>query len=72
MAAFWRGIEEQSQKLGTLSAGLVAYTDEMFASFVTGKIDVNTGWDKYLADLKTNGLEDFLKIYQDAYDAKMN
>ena len=43
----------------------------MFASFVSGQADVNTGWDQYLADLKKNGLDDFLKIYQAAYDAKM-
>jgi putative aldouronate transport system substrate-binding protein len=62
---------EQSSKLGTLNTALLTYSDEMYASFVTGKTDIATGWDKYLADLKTNGLEDFLKIYQDAYDAKM-
>jgi putative aldouronate transport system substrate-binding protein len=42
----------------------------MFASFVTGQADINTGWDQYLADLKTNGLDEFLKIYQAAYDLK--
>ena len=61
---------EQSKQLGTLSAALVSFSDQMFASFVTGQADIATGWDKYLADLKTNGLDDFLKIYQTAYDAK--
>lgn len=62
---------DQSKQLGTLSAALTTYSDQMFAAFVTGQEDVNTGWDKYLADLKTNGLDEFLKIYQTAYDAKM-
>jgi putative aldouronate transport system substrate-binding protein len=61
---------EQSKQLGTLSAALVTFSDQMFASFVTGQTDIATGWDKYLADLKTNGLDEFLKIYQAAYDAK--
>jgi putative aldouronate transport system substrate-binding protein len=61
---------EQSKQLGTLFTSLSTYSDQMFASFVTGQADINKGWDKYLADLKTNGLDDFLKIYQTAYDAK--
>ena len=61
---------DQSKSLGTLSTALTAQVDQMFASFVTGQMDVNTGWDKYLADLKTNGLDEFLKIYQTAYDLK--
>ena len=61
---------EQSKQLGTLSAALITFSDQMFASFVTGQADINTGWDQYLADLKTNGLDEFLKIYQAAYDLK--
>lgn len=62
---------DQSKELGTISAALTAYADQMFAAFVTGQQDVNSGWDQYLADLKTNGLDRFLEIYQAAYDAKM-
>lgn len=62
---------EQSKQLGTLNAALMTYSDQMYATFVTGQQDVNTGWDQYMADLKKNGLDDFLKIYQTAYDAKM-
>jgi putative aldouronate transport system substrate-binding protein len=61
---------DQSKELGTLSTALTTFTDQMFAAFVTGQSDINTGWDQYLADLKNNGLDDFLKIYQTAYDAK--
>jgi len=62
---------EQSKQLGTLNAALTSYSDQMYAAFVTGQSDVNKDWDKYLAELKTNGLDEFLKIYQAAYDAKM-
>jgi len=61
---------EQSQELGTLSTALTTYSDQMFAAFVTGQMDVNTQWDQYLAELETNGLSRFLQIYQEAYDAK--
>jgi putative aldouronate transport system substrate-binding protein len=62
---------DQSKQLGTLNAALTAYSDQMFAAFVTGQSDVNKDWDQYLADLKTNGLDEFLAIYQAAYDAKV-
>ena len=62
---------DQSKQLGTLNAALKTYSDQMYATFVTGQADVNTGWDQYLADLKSNGLDEFLAIYQEAYDAKM-
>jgi putative aldouronate transport system substrate-binding protein len=62
---------EQAQKLGTLSTALKTYEEQMFAAFVTGQQDVNTGWDAYLEGLKTNGLDEFLSIYQTAYDKKM-
>jgi putative aldouronate transport system substrate-binding protein len=62
---------EQSKELGTISAALTSYADQMFAAFVTGQQDVNTGWDQYLVGLKTNGLDRFLEIYQEAYDAKV-
>ena len=61
---------EESKQLGTLSAALETYVDQMFAVFVTGQVDINTGWDQYLADLKTNGLDEYLAIYQAAYDRK--
>ncbi len=61
---------EQSKELGTISAALTAYSDQMFAAFVSGQSDVNKDWDQYLAELNTNGLDRFLQIYQAAYDAK--
>ncbi len=62
---------DQSKELGTISAALTTYSDQMYAAFVTGQQDVNTGWDQYLSELKTNGLDRFLEIYQAAYDAKV-
>lgn len=61
---------EQSQKLGEISTALTALYNQMFASFVTGEMDVNTQWDSYLTELKNNGLDEYLAIYQAAYDAK--
>lgn len=61
---------EQSQKLGELDTALITLVEQMFASFVTGAMDVETQWDAYLNELETNGLSEYLAIYQAAYDAK--
>ncbi len=61
---------EQSQKLGEYRTALTTLVDQMFASFVTGEMDVTTQWDSYLEELKNNGLDEYLSIYQAAYDAK--
>jgi len=61
---------EQSQRLGELGTALDNLVGQMFASFVTGQMDVDSQWDSYLTELNNSGLEEFLSIYQTAYDAK--
>jgi putative aldouronate transport system substrate-binding protein len=61
---------DQSKRLSELNTTLYNVVDTQFAAFVTGQADVNKGWDAYLQALKTNGLDELLKIYQTAYDAK--
>ncbi len=62
--------EDQSKRLSELNTTLYNVVDTQFAAFVTGQADVATGWDAYLQALKSNGLDEFLQIYQAAYDAK--
>jgi putative aldouronate transport system substrate-binding protein len=62
--------EEQSKLFGELNTTVFAAADEWFANFVTGKADVDKDWDKYIQNMKDSGLDQFLKLYQDAYDAK--
>ncbi len=61
---------DQSKRLGELNTALYAQVKQMFASFVTGQMDINSSWDQYLSELNNNGLEEYLKIYQESYDAK--
>jgi putative aldouronate transport system substrate-binding protein len=56
--------------LSELNTVLYNLVDTQFAAFVTGQADVSKDWDKYLGDLKNDGLDEFLQIYQTAYDAK--
>ena len=39
------------------------------ANWITGRTDVDADWDKFLSDLDKCGLQQYLTILQDAYDA---
>lgn len=62
--------EEQSKLFGELNTTVYNVVDEWFANFVIGNYDVNTEWDAYIEALNDSGLEQFLSIYQEAYDTK--
>lgn len=61
---------EQSQRLGELSTVIEEQVKQSFAAFVTGQRDIATEWDAYISELKASGLDEYLQIYQQAYDAK--
>jgi putative aldouronate transport system substrate-binding protein len=62
--------EDQSKLFGELNTTVYSVVDEWFANFVIGNYDINTEWDAYIEALNDSGLEDFLNIYQEAYDTK--
>ena len=49
-------------------AEIETYFYEMEAKFITGIVDIETGWEEYLATLEKMGLQEVLKVYQAAYD----
>jgi len=40
----------------------------MEAKFISGVVDIETGWDTYVKTLDQMGLQDVMKVYQAAYD----
>jgi len=44
------------------------YIYEMEAKFISGVVDIETGWDTYVKTLDQMGLQDVMKVYQAAYD----
>lgn len=50
------------------------YTDiqkhvtEMRDKFITGIVDIETGWDEYCKAIETMGIDEVLEVYQAAYD----
>lgn len=47
---------------------ITTYVAQMHASFITGEIDIETGWEEFLSTLDTMGLQDVLDVYQAALD----
>lgn len=40
-----------------------------FADFITGRTDIDAGWDAYVESMKNAGLDQFIELKQKAYDA---
>ena len=57
-------------QMGDLSTTITSIVNESFAGFVNGQKDIDQEWDAYVKSLNDAGLNDLLKLYQDAYDAK--
>lgn len=55
--------EKQNQKTTTLKD----YVNQMSYKFILGQANVSTDWDKYVADLKAKGFEDYTKTANDTY-----
>lgn len=62
--------EEQSTKLAQIESTLMDYVEEMEAKFITGDTDIDKEWDKYVETLQSIGLEEYVGIYQEAYNEK--
>lgn len=58
---------EENDRLLTLANDMNSYRDEMIAKFVTGRTPFSE-WDNYVASFKKMGLEEYMKIYQSAYE----
>lgn len=57
-------------QMGDLSATITSLVNESFAGFVNGQRDIDSEWDAYVQSLNDAGLNELIKMYQDAYDAK--
>lgn len=59
---------EETVELSTLTTDLTNYVDEMTARFVTGDVDIDSGWEDYLDQLDALNLSRYLELKQAIYD----
>ncbi len=53
-----------------IKTGIDDYIKETVVSFIVGKMDLEKDWDSYVSKLNSIGLNDYLKMCQEAYDAQ--
>ena len=58
--------EECSEILAQLQMN--GYVHQAIAEFVTGTRDIETGWDQYINELNSMGLQRLIEVSQDAYN----
>jgi putative aldouronate transport system substrate-binding protein len=59
---------QEARRYSELTNLIVDYVDQSLAAFVTGRLDLNRDWDRYIANLNSMGLEEWLKLTQAGYD----
>ncbi|MHC5268318.1 type 2 periplasmic-binding domain-containing protein [Enterococcus sp. LJL98] len=63
--------KEENDKVATNATDLQTYTEEMEAKFITGVTSFDE-WDKYVKTIESMGVEEYIQVYQDAYDRWAN
>ncbi|MCQ6563051.1 extracellular solute-binding protein [Paenibacillus mendelii] len=58
---------EEQKRLNVIKTDIKTYVDQMEAKFIVGQ-EPFTKWDDYLNTINKMGLDEMLKIYQDAYE----
>lgn len=53
-----------------IQTGINDYIKESVVKFITGNMNIDKDWDSYVSKLKSIGLDDYIKMTQEAYDAK--
>ena len=59
--------KEDQDKVSAVATDLKTYVEQMEAKFITG-VEPISNWDKFVDTIKSMGVEEYVKVYQDAYD----
>jgi putative aldouronate transport system substrate-binding protein len=62
--------EDQTSEVRLTETEIVNYIKEMSVRFVIGELDLERDWSNYIAELERLGVERWLSVYQEAYDAQ--
>ena len=58
-----------NERRSTLQSDLQSLVNTYEAAFILGEKDIDADWDQYQADLKAAGVEEFMQIVTDTYNA---
>ncbi len=61
---------EENQEVEQIKAALRTHVNSCTAQFISGALDIEADWDRYVADLKTKGLDKFIEMHKEAYERK--
>lgn len=65
--------KDEQDAINASATDIRTYVEEMEAKFITGTIELtDQTWEDYLNTLKQMGIEDYVKVYQGAYDRWAN
>ena len=62
--------EEQSQ-IAEIMTSIGTYQTECLTAFISGSMDLDSGWDNYVNTLKAMGLDTYISTAQTAYTRMM-
>ncbi|WP_224752603.1 extracellular solute-binding protein [Metabacillus arenae] len=58
---------EEQATVNTIEVDLKSYVEQMEAKFITG-VEPLSNWDKYVKTIEDMNIEQYVQVYQDAYD----
>jgi len=62
--------EAQNREIATIAVDLRTFTDNMIARFIMGDASLDDDWDEFVATTERMRVADFVRIYQEAMDAR--
>ncbi|MGN0178325.1 MAG: extracellular solute-binding protein [Monoglobaceae bacterium] len=60
--------EEEMDTVNEIQQNIDAYKTDNVTRFIIGDLDIESGWDSYVEELKKIGVDELVQISQDAYD----
>ncbi|MBO5008466.1 MAG: extracellular solute-binding protein [Clostridia bacterium] len=60
--------EDAIKRISELRTDIINLVEKNKANWIVGNSDVDKEWDKYLKELKNIGLDEYVKLNQEAYD----
>jgi len=58
---------EENDQVAATATDLSTYIEQMEAKFITG-VEPLSNWDKFVSTVESMGIEDYVAVYQTAYD----